>query len=133
MILVDTSAWVEFLRDTGSPVCEEVDRLLAADLATCDPIRMEVLAGARDEAHLRQLRGLLARTVVLPTGAADYESAAALHRSCRQRGETVRKVLDCLIAAVAVREDVPLLHADADFAVLARHTALRVHHIHLEP
>lgn len=127
VILIDTSAWIEFLRDTGSPICEEVDRLLAEEMAICDPVRMEVLAGARDEAHLRQLRGLLARATVLPTGAADYESAAALYRACRRRGETVRKLIDCLIAAVAVRESVPILHADADFDVLDRHTALQIH------
>jgi predicted nucleic acid-binding protein len=32
----------------------------------------------------------------------------------------------CLIAAVAIRNDVPVLHHDADFDVLARHTPLRV-------
>lgn len=127
MILIDTSAWIEFLRDTGSVVCVEVDRLLAADVAVCDPVRMEILAGARDENHLRQLRGLLARATVLPTGPADYESAASLYRTCRRSGETVRKLIDCLIAAVAVREDVSVLHADVDFEVLARHTALTVH------
>lgn len=126
MILVDTSAWIEFLRDTGSPVCDEVDRLLADDVATCDPVRMEILAGARDDAHLRQLRGLLARAAVLPTGPSDYESAAALYRACRRGGETVRRLVDCLIAAVAIREAVPILHADADFDALARHSALEV-------
>lgn len=127
MILVDTSAWIEFLRDTASPVCDEVDRLLAAEVALCDPVRMEVLAGARDENHLRQLRGLLARATTLPTGPADYEAAAALYRICRRQGETVRKLVDCLIAAVAIREEAPVLHADTDFDVLARHTALEIH------
>ena len=46
MIVVDTSAWIEFLRDTGSEVCLAVDRLLEAHLATCDAVSMEVLAGA---------------------------------------------------------------------------------------
>ncbi len=127
MILIDTSAWIEFLRNTGSPTCGEVDRLLAADIAVCDPIRMEVLAGARDEFHLRQLRGLLARATMLPTGPADYEAAATLYRACRRRGETVRKLIDCLIGAIAIREEVPVLHADTDFDVLARHTALEIH------
>ena len=44
MILVDTSAWIEFLRDTGSPVCRRVDALLASTIVVCDPVRMEVLA-----------------------------------------------------------------------------------------
>lgn len=124
MILVDTSAWVEFLRDTGSPACIRVDDLLAGDIASCHPIRMEVLAAARDESHLQDLRGLLARTSVLPTLPSDYEDAASLYRMCRRRGETVRKLIDCLIAAHAIRARLPLLHADGDFDVLARHTPL---------
>jgi len=127
VILVDTSAWIEFLRDTGSPTCEAVDRLLGDDLAICDPVAMEVLAGARDEHHLAQLRGLLRRATVLPTTPADYDAAAGLYRVCRVRGETVRKLIDCLIAAVAIGAGAELLHADADFAVLARHTELRLH------
>ena len=126
MILVDTSAWIEFLRDTGSPVCQRVDDLLATEIATCDVVRMEVLAGARDEQHLQQLRRLLARASTLPTEPADYDAAAALYRTCRQRGHTVRKLIDCLIAAVAIRGNVPVLHRDADFDILAQHTPLQV-------
>lgn len=126
MTLIDTSAWIEFLRDTDSPVCRRVDALLADPIATCDAIRMEVLSGARDEEHLQRLRRLLARATVLPTGPADYDHAAALYRHCRRRGETVRKLLDCLIAAVAIRDDVAILHRDADFDVIARHAGLRV-------
>jgi predicted nucleic acid-binding protein len=126
LILVDTSAWVEFLRDTGSPACMRVDELLAGGLATCDPIRMELLAGARNESHLGDLRRLLARAAAAETLPVDYETAAALSRSCRRGGETVRKLIDCLIGAVAIRVDAPVLHADSDFDVLARHTPLRL-------
>jgi hypothetical protein len=126
VILVDTSAWVEFLRDTGSEVCNRVDRLLGSDLAICHPVLMEVLAGARDEAHLRQLRSLLARATIVETRPVHYEEAAALYRTCRRRGETVRKMNDCLIAAAAIAAGLPILHADADFQVLARHTPLRL-------
>ncbi len=56
MILVDTSAWIEFLRDSASPACERVEEVLAHDIAVADPIRMEVLAGARNEQHLVQLK-----------------------------------------------------------------------------
>ena len=126
MIVVDTSAWVEFLRGTGSTVCNRVDELLANDIAICDPMRMEVLAGARDAEHLNSLRRLLARARLLPTTPVDYEQAAALYRTCRHNGETVRKLIDCLIAAVTVRAGAAILHADTDFDVLARHTPLKV-------
>ena len=126
MILVDTSAWIEFLRDTGSSICRRTDQLLDDDIATCDPIRMEVLAGARDESHLNDLRRLLARASVFATEPTHYERAAGLYRSCRRSGETVRRLLDCLIAAVAISAGVPVLHTDADFEVLARHSELRL-------
>jgi len=127
MIIVDTSAWIEFLRDTGSKVCNTVDDLLGADLCICDAISMEVLVGARNEEHLAQLRSLLARATLLSTTPDDFEQAAALYRTCRRNGETVRKLIDCLIAAVAIRASASVLHADNDFAVLARHTRLSSH------
>lgn len=126
VILIDSSAWVEFLRDTRSPVCSRVDAILEDQIATCLPVRMEVLAGARDEQHLRDLRGLLARASLILTEPSDYEEAAALYRTCRRQGETVRKLIDCLIAATAIRASVPVLHSDSDFDVLARHTALTI-------
>lgn len=124
--MIDTSAWIEFLRDTGSPACISVDHLLDEQIAISDAISMEVLAGARDDAHLEKLRGLLARANVLPTTPATYDHAAALYRTCRRNGTTVRKLVDCLIAAAAIESDVPLLHADIDFDALARHTDLKI-------
>ena len=126
MILVDTSAWVEFLRDTGSMACDQVEALLGGEIAVCDAILMEVLAGARDERHLHDLRRLLARATILPMEPRHYEEAAALFRLCRQEGETVRKLIDCLIGAVAIHADAPVLHNDGDFDVLARHTDLKI-------
>jgi hypothetical protein len=126
MILIDTSAWVEFLRDTGSPVCRAVDELLDDELACCDVITMEVLAGARDDRHLDALRRLLARTTTIAVESADFETAAQLYRSCRGNGATVRRLNDCLIAAVAIRASLPVLHSDADFDRLAQHTPLAV-------
>ena len=126
MILIDTSAWIEFLRDSGSPACQHVDELLAGEIAVCDPVRMEILAGARNDEHLQNLRGLLAHASTIATEPVDYETAAGLYRTCRHGGETVRKLIDCLIAAIAIKAGIPVLHADTDFDVLARHTQLRI-------
>ena len=124
MILIDSSTWIEFLRDTGTPTCLRVDELLGTATAICEPVWMEILAGAGDDRHLSDLRSLLARATLLATELVDHEEAAALLRSCRRQGETPRKLIDCLIAAIAIRSNVPILHADADFEVLSRHTAL---------
>ena len=133
MIVVDTSAWIEFLRDTGSPACTAVDELLGEDIAICDAISMEVLAGARDEHHLAQLRGLLGRAIMLPTTPADYEHAAALYRVCRRQGEAVRKLVDCLIAAVALRTGVSVLSHDHDLARIAEVVGIPLDEASLRP
>ncbi len=127
MSLIDTSAWVEFLRGTGSDTHRAVQLLLENDVPvhTTDVVMMEVLAGARDEDHHRRLRRLLARCDYLPVGGlASYEAAADLYRVCRQAGETVRALTDCLIGAVALDARVSILHNDRDFDVLARHTGV---------
>jgi len=125
--LVNTSAWVEFLRATGSDAHFAVRGLLEHDTAihTTDVVVMELLAGARSDEHWAQLRRLLARCEHLPIeGLADFEAAAALYRTSRQAGETVRALTDCLIAVVALRAQIAVLHDDRDFDVLARHCGL---------
>lgn len=129
MILADTSAWVEYLRATGSPVHLRLRRLIAdeGDLVTTEVVMMELLAGETTPEGVARLRRLLGRFDLLAVeGLADYEAAAELHRRCRAGGETVRNLTDCLIAAVAVRHGAALLHRDQDFDVIARHTRLRV-------
>lgn len=129
MILVDSSAWVEFLRATGSPAHLRVRSALQeeADLASTDVVVMEILAGARDGEDRDRLRRLLYGLRFLPVeGPADYEAAAELYRVCRRGGETPRKLTDCLIASVAIRNDVELLCEDADFHTIARHAPLRL-------
>ena len=97
-----------------------------AHLATTEPIVMELLAGARDDAHLRGLRKLVLGCELLPLrGLADYEEAAALYRACGRGGATVRRLVDCLIAVVAINAGAGLLHADGDFDLIARHSDLR--------
>lgn len=128
VILADTSAWIEYLRGTGSATHVELRRLVEeTDVAITEPVVMEVLFGARSERHLTQLRSLLSRASLVRCETNDYREAAFLYRLCRANGETIRSPIDCLIAAVAVRAQVPVLHHDKDFDALARHTPLVAH------
>jgi predicted nucleic acid-binding protein len=59
-------------------------------------------------------------------GPSDWERAAGIYRACRAGGTTPRTQIDCLVAAVAIRVEVPVLTADRDFAAIARHTPLEL-------
>lgn len=129
MILVDSSAWVEFLRATGSSLHLRVRSALQeeVELASTDVIVMEILACARDQPDADRLRRLLHGLEFLAVdGPDDYERAAELYRLCRARGETPRRLNDCLIAAVAIRHDAELLCGDRDFEAISRHAPLRL-------
>jgi predicted nucleic acid-binding protein len=126
VILADTSAWVDHLRARRTRAARRLESLLGEGLATTDVVVMEVLAGARDSAHRLTLERLLLRCEQLPVASGDYETAAAIWRTCRRGGETPRSLLDCLIAAVAVRNGAPVLHRDRDYDAIARHVDLAV-------
>jgi predicted nucleic acid-binding protein len=128
VILTDSSAWIEFMRRTGSDINVRVRaHMVSGTLGMTEVVVMELLAGARSGIEESEIQRFINGVPFLPTiGLADYQVAAALYRACRRGGETVRKMNDCLIAAVAIRNDVPVLHHDADFDILARYTPLRV-------
>jgi len=130
VIVADTSAWVELLRGTRHPVGGTLARLIEreADVALTEVIVMELLAGSRPGSYLRDLRSrLLAFPILLLEGFADFEEAATIYRACRDAGETVRNLTDCLIAVPAIRARAAILHNDSDFNTIARHTELKVH------
>ncbi|MFN2496229.1 MAG: PIN domain nuclease [Pseudonocardiaceae bacterium] len=107
MELIDSSAWIEYLRRTGSRAHLEVRRLIQEQrsaIVTTEPVVMELLAGATEDRVLRQLEKLITGLRLLPVDpAVDYSDAATIYRTARRSGRTVRKLLDCLIASVAVR------------------------------
>lgn len=122
MILVDTSAWVEFDRATGSDVDRRLTDLIATtdDVAVTEPVVMEVVAGARDDRRATDLRRLMDRFELLRFDViSDFDGAATIYRTCRGSGVTPRGMVDCMIAAVALRYRVPLLTVDVDLRRVA--------------
>ena len=86
---------------------------------------MEVLAGARSDQRESDLRRLLLRFELLRFDAvADFEGAARLYRHCRRAGVTPRRMVDCMIAAVALRRGATLLSHDAGMDRLAGATGI---------
>jgi predicted nucleic acid-binding protein len=128
--LVDTSVWIATFRSLRPlRLTEEVP---FDEVATCLPVVQEVLQGFREEHTFRRAREamLALPTVESPLTAPLLLEAVALYRAARRAGITVRSSVDCLIAACAIRHDLEVLHADRDFAALARIAPLRQRNVH---
>lgn len=119
--LVDTSAWIEWLRDTGSAACRAVHRLREdpVSVATTQPVQLEVRAGTPTGGLARVDRLLRAAIQLDIDPRIDFDVAAELYRATRTTGRPVRSLMDCLIAAVAIRTDATVVHQDRDFDSLA--------------
>jgi predicted nucleic acid-binding protein len=129
VIVVDTSVWIDVLNDTPAPRATRCVELIEAGqpIALTDVILTEILQGLRsDREATRVERHLRAFPILRLAEIDDLVLAAKLYRAARRAGVTIRKTLDCLIAAPCVRTGVPLLHADADFDRLAACTPLRI-------
>jgi len=124
MMLVDTSVWIELLNGgLGSRVPEE--ELLT--FVTCGPVVQEVLQGLRNDPASDAFREAFLVLPVLsdPLPTASFLSAAEIYRLGRAKGYTIRSSTDCLIAAIAIDNRMPVWHKDRDFEAIAEYTRLR--------
>jgi predicted nucleic acid-binding protein len=128
MSLVDASVWIDFFAGRPTPQVRELERLLAEGtlVYTCGVILTEVLQGIRDDAECRTTLARFDDLVFLPMQRRTFLAAADMYRSLRRRGITIRKSVDCMIAAVAIEYDLPLLHNDRDFDPIEAHCRLKV-------
>jgi len=119
VILVDTSAWIDFFRGRGR-VAEQVDQLLETDeAALCGPVVTELRRGLRSSAERDHVLSLLSGCHVLDQPVRLWEETGEIGWYLGRRGAAV-KSLDLLIAAYALAHDVPILTADRDFALMRR-------------
>ena len=128
MVLVDTSAWIELFRGGDPVVCGKVDRALREDLvAIGDLIYCEILQGLHDPKERASVSTLL---LALPqfemVGFEMAAKSAANYRRLRDRGITIRKTIDVMIATFCVEHDLELIHHDRDFALAAPVLGLKI-------
>jgi predicted nucleic acid-binding protein len=121
VLVADTSAWIEYLRATGSPAHLAMRAEVGAGTVVLpEPVKAELLVGARSNTELTELRRMLDGVdVALVHPRDDFDAAVDLYQRCRTVGITPRGLVDCLIAAMTARTGHPLLHHDRDLAPLA--------------
>jgi predicted nucleic acid-binding protein len=130
VVIVDTTVWVDYLRGTRNPETDWLDREAGRErLGLTDLILCEVLQGVRSDREFRRVRAELLKFELFETGGERLATAAARNfRSIREKGRTVRKTVDCLIATFCLANGHTLLHRDRDFDAFEQDLGLAVLH-----
>ena len=124
MILPDTSVWIDLLsfHPRQLPAQDQLVRFV-----TCGPIIQEVVQGLRPHPSTDALREafLALPRISDPLGIHTFLHGAEIYQLGRAKGFTIRSSADCLIAAIAIENRIPVWHKDRDFTAIARFTSLR--------
>jgi len=128
LVIIDTSAWIEFFHDGELSVVERVDSCLEQELVGMgDLVYCEVMQGIRSARERREIDTLF---LSLPryemVGFEMAERAAKNYRTLRARGVTVRKTIDVLIGTFCAEHDFALINHDRDFDLMAKHIGLTI-------
>ncbi|WID98309.1 PIN domain nuclease [Bosea vestrisii] len=128
MIAVDSSVWIALLRRTPSQAVTRLNAIESArSILVGDIVLLEVLRGARDEAHAAAIEKRLRRFQLRPMLSPELASQAARHyRKLRGLGVTIRKSPDLVIATYCIAHGHHLLHQDRDFEPFAQHCGLLI-------
>ncbi len=128
MILVDTTVWIDFFNGGDSKQVSRLVHLIEKrdEICICGVILTEILQGIKNSSEYKQVEDLLDSLLFIEMTKDTFILAADIFRSLRLRGITVRKTLDCMIAAIAIEHSATLLHIDRDFDPIEKFCGLHV-------
>lgn len=128
-ILVDTSVWIDFFNNAATKEADLLTKYIKEDspVYICAVILQEILQGFNSDKDYTIVKDLLLSYPFLKTEPLEFAvGAAEFYRKLKKAGKTIRKSNDCLIAYHAIVYDIPILHRDRDFSVVAQHSNLKV-------
>jgi predicted nucleic acid-binding protein len=127
-LFVDTSLWIDFFAGRDTPQTRYFKDAIGegADVALTGVILAEILQGIPSDSEFARLRKALSSFRMLqPASGETYVQAAKLHRAGRKRGVTIRSLVDCLIAAIAMEHGAVILHKDRDYERISEYAPLK--------
>ncbi len=127
MILVDTSVWIDFLAGRKTKSCKLLKSAIEnyEDICVSGVIMTEVLQGVKLDKDFKRIHEILNDLVYLPEQKTTHVLAAKIYRSLRKNGKTIRKPIDCIIAATCIENSAFILHNDRDFDFISKHFPLQ--------
>ncbi|MCR4289685.1 MAG: PIN domain nuclease [Candidatus Scalindua sp.] len=129
--MVDTSVWIDFFASRPLPHVNLLEKLIhnEEDICICGIVITEILQGIKNDREFNKTRKLLECLVFLPMSYSTFIKSAQHYRTLRKNGITIKRVMDCLIATVAIEHDVPILHNDKDFALIESQSKLKTYRV----
>lgn len=126
MTLVDTSVWIDYFNGLTNPHTDRLDHLLLdGEVIMGDLILLEILQGIRDDKDYRTTREYLSALDQYELLGNDMAIRCAAHyRALRNKGVTIRKTADIIIAGFCIEQNLPLLFLDRDFQPFVEHRGL---------
>lgn len=120
MYLIDTSVWIEAFKKR--PTFRIDEHFKVEDIYLCLPVYQEILQGIKEDSIFFTIKTILDYSNILesPISNETYMEATSIYRLARKKGITVRSSVDCLIAAIAIRNQATVVHMDRDFSHIAR-------------
>ena len=120
-VMIDTSAWIDFFRNSRGAVGDMVTNLIRADNAfLTGPIMSELLHGVRGKKEAAQLDGLFSIITCLEIKESDWLATGHTLQELRSKGVTI-PLTDVLISRVALRYEMAVLTLDQHFQQLSVH------------
>jgi len=127
MILVDTSVWIDFFTNRPAGHVEALSKFIedGDNIATCGIVLAEVLQGIKKDAEYKKTKELFSSIIYVPMQRSTFIKSADIYRELRKKGVTISKSLDCMIASLALENDIYLLDNDQDFDYIEQYFELK--------
>ena len=128
MVIVDTSAWIEYFRDSGHAIVKDIEHALGNEVIVLgDLIYCEILQGIKSTEEERRVKFILSSLYPAVIGGFTIcEKAAQNYKLLRTTGATIRKTIDVLIGTFCIENNYSLIHNDRDFLPFKKYFGLKI-------
>ena len=126
-VIIDTSAWIESFKSGGDNKLKELVKrlIIQGDILLPGIIKAEILRGAKNLKEYERLNDLLKGLTYLAVEDSFWERLTRFSFELFKKGVIV-PLIDTYIALLAIENDVPIVHKDKHFDLIAQKTPLKI-------